>query len=354
MKILLLSTHLDAGGITRYLYNLAQGLRLAGHEVIIVSRGGEWEPAFHAAGIECIFFPFYSKSIFGPSNLRLWPRLHRIIREKEIDVIHANTRITQCLAAFASRSTGVPYVTTLHGFYRRHVWRRFLKYAGDQTIAISQTVRDDLIRYFGIPPEHISVIYHGIDTALFNMVSSAAPSDYFRLGIFSRLSVEKGIETVIRVFSEIQSVFPKLTLSIAGKGKQESFLKDLVQDLRLATSVRFLGVMRPEDFFAGIDVLLFPSIKEGLGFSVLEAKASGKIVIASDGGSLKEIIRDKEDGFLIERFTAKDIIMILKSLTDPTMYERLSHNARASVQECTIARMAEETVAVYTKCREMK
>lgn len=355
MRVLLLSNHLNPGGLSRYIVNLCQGLVHSGHQVWVASNGGTWEVRISQARGTHIGLRMRTKCFLSPKVFQTARLLSECIRRQDIDVIHANTRVTQFLAWLLSRKTGIPYVTTFHGFYRKHLFRRIFPMEGEQVIAISNAVKEDSTGSFGISPRKISVVYHGIDIQPFAQIplGRIPGKPACVLGILSRLSAEKAIDTIIELFPSLLSMFPAgLELRVAGSGKLEQQFKERVAALQLHKQITFCGVVDPVDFFSRIDVLLFPSRQEGLGFSVLEAKAAGKVVIASTAGGLKEIIADGTDGFLLEQFTAGALAGILERLSRAEEFYAFAQKARQSVSMYTIPRMAEQTSAVYESARK--
>ena len=137
MNILQLSTHLDIGGIGSYVVRTAGCLARKGHKVVVVSSGGSMAGELSGQGITHIKLNIRTKSELSPKLLFVLPRLLSIIRENNIQVIHAHTRVTQVLGCIASRLSGIPYVATCHGFFKLRASRRVFKCWGDKTIAIS-------------------------------------------------------------------------------------------------------------------------------------------------------------------------------------------------------------------------
>ena len=105
MKILLLTTHLNAGGITSYLFHLSKGLAELGHEVFIASSSGNRADDFRAWNIPLLDVNIRTKSECSLKiYLALYP-LVRFVKEYKIDVIHAQTRVTQVLGQLLKKIT---------------------------------------------------------------------------------------------------------------------------------------------------------------------------------------------------------------------------------------------------------
>jgi len=126
MRILLLTTHLNIGGISTYTISLAKALRLKGHEVFVASNGGMLLPELTAAGISHIKIAILTKSELSPKVFKAILAISKITKRLDIDVIHSQTRITQVIGFFVSKLCRVPFVTTCHGFFNKNVGRVIL------------------------------------------------------------------------------------------------------------------------------------------------------------------------------------------------------------------------------------
>jgi glycosyltransferase involved in cell wall biosynthesis len=124
----------------------------------------------------------------------------------------------------------------------------------------------------------------------------------------SRLSLEKGIDVLLRAWAEVAALHPNLRLIIIGDGPLESSLKGLCKDLRLADSVEFVGsIPNVDEQLINADIFVLPSRAEGLSNALLEAMSHGIPSIATDvGGSLDLIAEDNHEkitqgGFMVAR-----------------------------------------------------
>jgi len=150
MNILILTNHMNIGGITRYVLNLSYGLKKQGNNVFVGSLPGWGEKFLKENDISFFSLPLKTKSIFSPRILLSYFILERFIQKERVDLIHAQTRTTQFLAFLLSKRLNIPYVSTFHGFYRPHLMRKMLPCLGGLTIAISQSVGQHLIKDFNL------------------------------------------------------------------------------------------------------------------------------------------------------------------------------------------------------------
>jgi glycosyltransferase involved in cell wall biosynthesis len=352
MKILILCTHLNPGGISRYAINLAIGLTRLGHLVWVGAWGGEWVEELEEKKIGFVHIPIDTKSIVSPKVIFSFVRLSRFVRREHIEVVHCNTRVTQMLGFLIWRWLHIPYISAFHGFYKANYMRKKIKLCGLRTIAVSKSVGEHLVKDLGIDPSGVHIIYNGIDAKL-PPASSGSKHTYgfsdedFLIGILGRISEEKGHMLAVQAFAELAGVDRHLRLLVSGTGRLEKTLKEYIDAHGLNACVRFLDVPAPQ-FLSLLDLLLVPSYKEGFGFAVIEAFAAGIPVIGFNTGGLAEIIRDKENGLLFYEYTAASLAPAIERLRrDEQLRKKIVQQAKVDVLQFSIERMAKATQDVY-------
>ena len=362
MKILLLANHLNVGGITSYVYSLGCGMKAAGHYVYVAASGGETLPKFKAAGIEFIRLPLNTKAEAGPKALFSLFRLLLQLREKKIDIMHANTRVTQVVACLAARFSGVPFVSTCHGFFKTRVFRRVFPCWGKRVIAVSQQVKEHLTDDFRVDAGRIRVIANGIDIAKFKAMDPGSKNEAKIklglgsgpvIGIVARLSDVKGHVYLIEAMQKVLLDIPAAQLVIAGDGKMKDTLVSLSKRLGIAEKVFFVPTLADTlDVLSALDLFILPSLKEGLGLSLMEAMACGICSIGSNIGGIKTLIQDGYSGILVE---PKNINAIYRAITgllkDPAKREMLGANGREFITgRFSLEQMVSSTEGVYKEC----
>lgn len=310
MKILHLTTHLNTGGISQYVTTLAKALKNRGHTVFVASSGGELEKVLSSKGIKHIYVNIRTKSELSPKVIESFFALKTFLKKEKIDLIHAHTRVTQVIAALLSFWQNVPYVTTCHGFFERRLGRRIFGCWGERAIAISEAVRNQLIHDFNVDEEKAVLIHTGIEVARF--VKNISEEEKTRLkrrwnldedfvvGTIGRLSPVKGQEVLLKAAKELVTDFSDIKIVLVGGGPDEKRLRRLSKTLGLDKNVIFIAsVGDTTEILPAIDIFVFPSIKEGLGLSLIEAMASGKPCIASRVGGIESLIEDGVTGLLV-------------------------------------------------------
>ena len=163
MNILFLTNHLDIGGVTSYCFTLAKGLKQRGHNVYIASSGGGMLFRFINEGINYIPIPIRTKQELSPKIILCAFKLYHAARKNNIDIVHSNSRTTQVLGSLLQRYAGLRHVYTCHGFFKRRLHRRIFPCWGQEIIAISEQVKENLVHDFGVREDRIRLIYNGID-----------------------------------------------------------------------------------------------------------------------------------------------------------------------------------------------
>ncbi|MFA5146143.1 MAG: glycosyltransferase family 4 protein [Candidatus Omnitrophota bacterium] len=361
MKALHVTTHLNIGGVSKYVVSLAQALEKKGVECIVASGGGTMMKELERSGIRHIAVDLKTKFEFGPKVLRAIPAIAGIIREEDIDIVHAHTRVSQVASFFAARRAKIPYVSTCHGFFKKRIGRRLFDFWGKGVIAISPSVRDSLVKDFGVAPERVELIYSGIDIDRSSNVYSGAEIEGLKrvlgikeglplIGTIGRVSPVKGHEFFVKAIAELRSRGRVVQGVIIGDGPDEDNIKTLARVLGV-NDLLYLISARSDTakYIAIMDIFVFPSVKEGLGLALLEAMAHAKPCISSDVGGISDIVRDGENGIL---FPAGDVKKLSDSigmlLDDHAMGVRIGRAAGETVRgRFSIETMADKVRKFY-------
>jgi len=363
MNILLVTNHLNVGGITSYCLTLATGLKKRGHNVYLASSGGELADKFREEGIIFVPIPIRTKSEISPKIIFSLIKLIPFIRKEKISVIHANSRTTQVLSLYLSRLCRIPYVSTCHGFFQKRAGRLIFPCWGEMTVAISDSVKEHLVNDFRLNPQRVRVIYNGIDTERFKKRNSVAPERLRKelnlkegpvIGIIARLSDVKGHIYLLEAMKEVIEGERRAQLIIAGEGKMKLQLLALCRTLGIENNVYFMPSAKDTiDVLSLLDVFVMPSLKEGLGLALMEAMAFGLAVVGSRVGGIENLISHAENGLLVPAADPKALgRAILELLLDKE--KRLRFGSAASLfisKNFSAEKMSQQTERLYLECQ---
>jgi glycosyltransferase involved in cell wall biosynthesis len=221
-------------------------------------------------------------------DAKVWEGLHISAvfeRADEFDLIHNSFDF---LPLTYSGLVETPVVTTIHGFSSERILPVFEKYnARGHYVAISDADRHENLDY-------VATIHHGIDLSEFDLERQSG--DY--LLFFGRIHPDKGTVEAIEVAEHAG-----MPLTIAGIVQDRDYFERLVEPRIDGERVRYVGPVGPDrrrEMLGGARALLhLVNFDEPFGFSVVEAMACGTPVVASARGSMPEIVRDGENGFLV-------------------------------------------------------
>ena len=368
MRILHCTSHLNIGGITRYVLALTEQHVQRGHQVTIASDHGQTAPLLRALGATHWPVPLQTSMEWSPQVFSAIRLLTARLQQEPVDILHAHTRVGQVVAEALSRRLHIPYVTTWHGIYRRRLGRRLWPCTGKLTIAISGLVRQHLIQDFRVPEQRIRCIYNGVDTNYYATLPSAAAVAHYRrhvglapqqpvVGAVGRLAAGrvKGFDTLLVAAMLLQEAVPTLQVLIVGEGPRRPFLEDVAERLGVRDRVHFIGeaadIRLP---MAVMDCFVFSSRwPEAFGLTLVEAMAAGKPVVATRAGAVPEVVRHGVDGWLVPADDPAAMADgILQLLNDRARASRLGHHAAQRVREAfTLERLAAEVEAVYEETR---
>lgn len=359
MNILFITTHFNTGGIASYILTLAKALRRLGHNVFVATSGGNKVEELEFVGAKHFNVNLRTKSELSPKIYFSLPVLGRLVRENDINIIHAQTRITQVAASFLSKMTKRPYVSTCHGFFKKRLSRKIFPCWGNGVIAISEAVREHLIKDFGVDAKKIALIYNGIDLREFPPVDDTTQSKMRAelkiargpvIGIIARLSDVKGHNVLISAMKKIVSQIPSVVLLIVGEGKMEEALKRQTKNLGLEDYIRFYPIVnRTSVMLSLMDIFVMPSLQEGLGLSVMEAQAMGLAVVASRVGGIPSLIEDGKTGILVSPGHADELAdALIHLLNEPKKAKEIGQRARQWIERnFSVDEMAAKTASFY-------
>jgi glycosyltransferase involved in cell wall biosynthesis len=185
-----------------------------------------------------------------------------------------------------------------------------------------------------VPNYKIAVIPPGVEFEKFSNIA-VDPGETLRLGYLGRFSPEKGVHRLVPLAKLLQKD-RKWELYLSGLLQDPHYSESVLSALASYNNVRYIGTVDRNNntsFFANIHVLLFPSVRETGGITVLEAMSAGRVVIASNIYPVDEFITNGKTGFLVnpENFADQAFHILQSLVSDPDMIVKIGTSARLSV-----------------------
>jgi len=230
--------------------------------------------------------------------------------------------------------------------------------AVERVVVGSEFARRQASAELGVPTDKFSVVPYGVDARFAPGPRPAELSGRWGVGaqpvvlFLGGLKARKNLSLLLDVWREVARACPEARLVIAGSGPLRQHLEQRARAPGAPGGVVFTGYV-PErdkvDYYRLADVLLFPSALEGFGFTVAEAMACGLPVVASNRGSLPELVIDGEGGFLVDPDRPADLVAATVGLLrDAALRGRLgAANRERAQRRFQWERCVADTAAVY-------
>jgi len=360
MNILLLTNHLNRGGITSYILMLCEALMRTEHKVFVVTGGGDCEPELEFLGVPHYQLPINTSSELNPKLWIALKQLQKIIREEEIDVIHSHSRVGQILSSLVYRIRPCGRIFTCHGFFKPRIARRCLPLWGDRIIAISQPVKEHLLRDWKVSESMIRVIRHGVKQGVDPKEREAVrisakktlglSENEIALGAVGRFSPIKGFHILIESMGELKLGRKRIRLFLVGQGREFRHYSQMVAHLGLEEQVLFVSDHNKKTLVMdACDIFCAPSLQEGLGLSILDAMRDAIPVIATRVGGIPDLIEHDKTGLLVSPGSAESLARSIELLAgDKELRRRLGEAGQYFVYEnYPIEKMVELTLEAY-------
>ncbi|MDD5155237.1 MAG: lipopolysaccharide heptosyltransferase II [Candidatus Omnitrophica bacterium] len=354
MNILQILPELHVGGVETGTVDLAKYLVRMGHKAVVVSAGGELVKELEACGAVHYQLPVHKKSIV--SIIKNIPRLEEIINKEEIHIVHARSRVPAWSAYFASRRTGRAFITTCHGYYKKHPFSYVMGWA-KRVIVLSNVIARHMIEDFAVPLERIRLVPRSVDLEKFKYIRpDQKRKEDFNVGIIGRITPIKGHLYFIKAMAKVAKSVARLKIWIVGdapvsKSSYKEELQVLVKRLGLWNYTQFLGTQRDiPAVLSNLDLLVMATTtQEAFGRVIVEAQACGVPVVATKVGGVVDVIDDGKTGLLVPAADPESMAeAILKVYKDKELSAGFAEAAYKKVQEeYNVELMVKNTLKVY-------
>lgn len=347
LKILHIDPEMNWGGGEAQVFGLLAYLSNKGHHNVLLAhpRGVLFE---RCRALDVRLRPFLMRNDL---DLRSVAWLRKWIRSEDFDIVHFHTKRAHALSLWLPRGGTKPkYVVTRRMDYpERAGWYTELLYNRrvDGVIAISAAIAT-LLRQAGVKENKIRRIASGVDAARFHRRNEL--TEVKTIGCIGVLEERKGQRFLLAAAAQLKSRGLKLEYRFAGQGSERAELENQAHRLGIGAETSFLGfVVDTAEFFAGVDLVVMPSLFEGLGVAALEAMAAGKPVVATRVGGLAESIIDDETGILVPPADAQALADAIGRLAEsPELAAAMGRRGRERVLgHFTLEQMARQNESYY-------
>lgn len=386
-KILYIVTQSELGGAQRHVLDLAGALNDR-YSLLVAAGpdgGGALFDKLFLAGIRNIRLRHLHRKINLINDCAAFWEIGCLIFKEKPDVVHLHSSKAGLLGSLASNffrpKTKVIY--TSHGAAFGAAFAQPAKKIFLWTEKISVPLKDKIICVSpnekklwlekNVAPENkLTVINNGLDLKLiakilppaeareylasqnpniFNALKSQ-PETIKIIGTVANFYPDKGLPYLIEaaelVFKQIKQ--PAIFIVI-GDGRERKLYEEMIKSRGLENKIILAGAVNDAIFYLkAFDIYLQPSLKEGFGYSVLEAMAANRPIIASHVGGIPEMITNKENGYLLfPRDTNALANKIIELLDSPILRQKFGEASRQKTEGFSLDRMVAKTEEIYSE-----
>jgi len=368
MKVCMISRAVNkCGGISRYVAEIAERVSVNNEVHILSARCDLSGPNFILHRYSIPRKPYFLQVVI--SFLKVSSLARKLYEKFNFDVIHSS----ECEGTYQDIITAHSCVRGAYEKLKRNNLfidairrvRPFVAFGLDvekliytkrkykKIIAVSEGVKNELIRYYRLPNEDIAVIPNGVDLEEFKPDLEKRRKMREKHGIeeneivlmFSGYEFKrKGLEYIVRALPDVKEY---VKLLVVGKDNQNPY-KELASKLGVLDKIIFAGFVPDiSEFYAASDIFVFPTAYEAFSLATLEAVASGLPILATKVNGTEELIKEGYNGFFIKR-EQKDIAEKINiSVEDENLRKQMSRNARKTAEKYSWDEVARRTIEVY-------
>lgn len=372
MRILLVTMKMDIGGAETHILELAKELKRRGNEVFVASNGGTYVKELNDYGIEHIYAPLHNKHFFN--MIKSYHILRKTIKEKSIDLVHSHTRISSFICGKLHKRMRFPFVTSAHWTFKVTPLLKKMTNWGENVIAVSNDIKEYLIKNYGIKEENIIVTVNGIDTEKFSKETKydeiieefKLNKDSRKIVYISRLDDSRALvaRQLIDIATDLNKNIENLEIIIVGGGDVFEELKtkaEKVNELVGRKLITMTGARSDINKFATMGEIFI-----GVSRAALEAMACERpVIVAGNEGYLGIFEEGKLQTAIETNFCCRGLQMSNNDLLKEDVLKLMNDSSEAKqkfgefgrkvvIENYSVGKMTDDCQTVYEKTLKQK
>ena len=334
-NILFFTRTMKLGGTENVVLQLCEIFKPLVNSIVVCSCGGVNVEKLNEMGIKHYLIPdIENKSI--STMFGVCKTIKTIVKEERITIIHTHHRMAAFYVSMLGLYRKCTFIATAHNTFNDKKFLTNFAYKNCNVVACGEMVKKNLVDYYDLLDNQVTVIHNAVKPFVGEiiedpLVKKLHDEGCFVIGNIGRLSEQKGMEYYIKAIPEVIKECPQARFVIAGSGEDESKLKELSEYIGADKYLTFLGYRNDvQNLMSQLDLIVLSSLWEGLPLTPIEAFSVGKTIVATAVDGTPEIVRDMENGLLVEsrntRQLSNKIIYIISN-------EKLHHALKKMARE---------------------
>jgi len=322
IKILHVLPKFATGGAERLVLHYARLFDPEHYEIHVAScvEDGELRKSFEK--IPYIHVKLITKQSYG-GRIGAYMKLAQYVQKIKPDIIHTHMISADLFGFFMKLRfrSNLVWIITMHNveeatsYGRQWLWQHILRIA-DKVICVSKSVENFTLKYFNVTPKQASLVLNGVDlqTWLSVPLDELLVHDTLKIACVGRLWEQKGHIYLLDALQELDDI--DCVVHMYGDGPLRHSLEEYAQRQNVSTKVYWHGIVSDvSKYVKDIDIIVQPSLWEGLSLVVMEMMAAARPVIAT-GPAGDELIQDKKNGFIIHTRDAHAIAKTIRYIAN--------------------------------------
>jgi len=364
--ILMALMGLDIGGAETHVVELAKQLNKEGHRIVVASNGGVYVKELEDVGIKHYKVPMNKRSL--GSIRKSYYVLKDIIKKENPDIVHSHARIPGFICGLIKRRMNFTFITTAHWVFYTGMGLKYITNWGQKVVAVSDDIKDYLIKNYGIDKNDIFVTINGIDTDKFSpKIKGKSVMKEFNLTeqdntlvYVSRMDEDRALvaKQLIELVPELNKRIRRFRILIVGGGNVFDKLKARSKEVNASIGRECITMVGPRTDIN--ELVAVGKVFVGVSRAALEAMAAAKpVIIAGNEGYIGLFKKDKleiaqENNFCCrgceqstELLLEQDIIYTMTSIGDVQRGELGDYGRRVIFENYSVNKMASDCLMAY-------
>ena len=351
-NILFLTRTMKLGGTENVVLQLCEIFKPLVNNVIVCSCGGVNEQKLKEMGIKHYTIPDISEK--NPRSIvKTIITIKKIVDKEDITIVHSHHRMAALYAELICDKNILKIANAHNTFHDKKTLTR-LAYRNTKLIAVGEMVKKNLVEYYELPGDQVTVIYNAIKPfdgkiSPIPLLTEYRENGYKIIGNVGRLSEQKGMEYFINAVPGVIEKFPKTKFVIVGDGEDKDKLVNMVKEKNMDEYITFLGYRSDiQNVMSQMDFIVLSSLWEGLPLTPIEAFSVGKTVVATAVDGTPEIVQNGINGILIKPKDIKEMVSnICYLLHNIDVIDRFQVSAKERYKEFSFEKLRMNYVEFY-------
>ena len=357
-------------GVQKSMLDIISRLDPSKYDITVLCQTeGELTRALKQKNIRFITLPELKRDINPYYDFLAFLKLYKLLKYGKYDLVHTHSSKPGIIGRLAAKAAGIKCIVhTVQGFaFHQHsskvqvflvgLLEKLAGMASHKVIFVNSQDRDVASKMKLVPNHKMVTIHNGVDLNQFNSGKGLKNGNGIKkngalVGMVARLWEQKAPQDYIAAIPKVVDKIPDAKFLVIGDGPLETELKKMSDKLGVGENVLFLGWRKDiKDLLKIIDVVVLPSLWEGLPVSILEAMALSKPVVATNIKGNNELVVHGETGYLVKPGNPEEIsAYVLKLLNDPSLAQKMGRSGHSRVKKkFALNKIVEQTSSLYEK-----